>query len=126
MERMKDNKMLCRGLVIIFLVMALCTLGFVKPLDDLLELAPLPSFHFRLQLLGLLAADCLVVWLLEVVLLRVFSNTPAVTRRIPVEDIPPESSSGRHHHHGSVSAGHVHHRGSFSKKGLRERTHHKL
>ena len=65
MESFRDNKWLSRSLVIAWCVAALCATDFFPPLNDMLQLVPLPSLEFRLKIFGLYVTDTVLIFTAE-------------------------------------------------------------
>jgi len=62
MESFRDNKWLSRSLIVAWITAAVCASDIFPPLNDLLQLVPLPSHEFRLQIIGLYALDTFLIF----------------------------------------------------------------
>ena len=65
MESFRDNKMLSRSLVLAWVIAFVCATDVFSPLNDMLQLVPLPSHEFRMQIIGLYALDTILIFGIE-------------------------------------------------------------
>jgi hypothetical protein len=65
MESFRNNKMLSRSLFLAWFTAFICATDIFPPINDLLQLVPLPSNHFRLQIIGLYLVDTVLIFTIE-------------------------------------------------------------
>ena len=65
MQSLQEHRILHRSILALYAVMFLAATDVFEPLNDLIELTPLPSEEFRLQLLGHMVADIAGVFIVE-------------------------------------------------------------
>lgn len=65
MESFRDNKMLSRSLLVAWCVALICATDVFPPLNDMLQLVPLPSNTFRLQIIFLYLVDTVMIFSIE-------------------------------------------------------------
>jgi cation-transporting ATPase 13A1 len=65
MESFRSNKMLSRSLVLAWFVAVVCATDVFPPLNDMLQLVPLPSNYFRFQIIFLYLIDTVLIFVIE-------------------------------------------------------------
>ena len=74
MESLKDNTGLCRSLICGWILGFVCASDVLSPLNDMLQLVPLPSSTFRFQIVGLLVLDTLATFGCEKLILKWYGS----------------------------------------------------
>jgi membrane protein implicated in regulation of membrane protease activity len=77
MESLKENTALYKSLAMTFMLMMLLAAEIVPSLNVFLELHPLPSDEFKMQLLGLLVFDVVSTYFYSKTLRRIFAVKPS-------------------------------------------------
>jgi len=74
MQDLRENKLLLRSIQICLGVLFTSALEIFEPMNQLLQLSPLPSFGFKITLCGIMAVDTIVAYKVEKALVKFYEG----------------------------------------------------
>jgi len=80
MESLRENSALFKSLLGMFALMLTCACEIASPLNELLELAPLPSVEFRAELVGLMVLDLIGTLVYSRLVRWMFARLPSSSK----------------------------------------------